>query len=703
MTTRSIIKPIIKSVIKPIVKTGGTGGGPALPITSVNANGWSVVYPSPPTEFAPDVTPETFSVSRAGYTTAGATTTYSESMTLTKRVRQAFPNQASLTASDVAINDYLYSTDSVSGATNNSTETSPKPIANWEMFDRTVVGNTLNLEVACFHRNARSREQVACVEFRVSDGTTEITQVVNTSSVSTRYSSIGQKVIVYAASIDVSTLANPATLTVNAKVFPWVGGVGSVLDSADNSLARELSPRFFRRDTALLASPRVAYVRTAANGGNDGTGVVSTTPATASANPFATVLAAINAHHTAGGLDGAIIYIGNDGGTPFVLGSTAGTRTQSAAEIIITRETSVARANARVSFGAAAFRPRFGAAGGWLRFNDVGVVRDGTNTIQGEAASRLDVVFDDVDFVGNSHNAAVVSSTGTVWYGGVNASSLGGAMFTSFTGQATRCIRNCTIPSPTGIEGFNCIGNTITNQSAAVLYTASSQSGSICAFNRIQGFGSANGAINIAASAAATGAAIVQNVFEYTSATSGPAIRISADSATGDTTHVVLHHNTFAGFYNNGRGNIFYDDGPTARTNKLQSCKGNIHVAINTKSDVFQASGTRIGNWAFENGVGCEGEFSQFIDADLGGVGSGFAQDYPGLRASIGTSSTVRNDPLFIDDEATSAGPLAGLGGGNYRLGSGSPADNRVSPVLRFDLDGNARSASLATSGAYEL
>ena len=133
------------------------------------------------------------------------------------------------------------------------------------------------------------------------------------------------------------------------------------------------------------------------------------------------------------------------------------------------------------------------------------------------------------------------------------------------------------------------------------------------------------------------------------------------------------------------------------------SCKGNIWVQINTKGDVFQADGARIGNWAFENGVGCEGEFSQFIDADNGGIGSGFAQDFPGLRASIGTSNSVRNNPLFIDDEATSSGPTVGLGGGNYRLGSGSPADNRVSPVLRFDLDGNARSASLATSGAYEL
>jgi hypothetical protein len=161
-----------------------------------------------------------------------------------------------------------------------------------------------------------------------------------------------------------------------------------------------------------------------------------------------------------------------------------------------------------------------------------------------------------------------------------------------------------------------------------------------------------------------------QNVVEYTSSTAATSLGVSNDDATGNTTHVIVHHNTFTGAFNAGRCNMFYDDGATARTNKLHSCKGNIFSQLNHKGDVFDLSSTRLGNWAYLFGVGCEGEFSVFIDAQQGGIGGSFAQAYPGLRASIGTSSTVRNDPLFIDFEATTwNGTIysAGAGGGNYR------------------------------------
>jgi hypothetical protein len=120
---------------------------------------------------------------------------------------------------------------------------------------------------------------------------------------------------------------------------------------------------------------------------------------------------------------------------------------------------------------------------------------------------------------------------------------------------------------------------------------------------------------------------------EYTSAAQAAALRISGDSDTGSNTHVVIHNNTFAGFFINGRGNLFYEDGTTPRTSRLHSLKGNIHVQINTKGDVFVADGARTGNWAYLHGVGCEGEFSQCVDADSGGIGSSFAQAYPGLGA----------------------------------------------------------------------
>jgi hypothetical protein len=197
-----------------------------------------------------------------------------------------------------------------------------------------------------------------------------------------------------------------------------------------------------------------------------------------------------------------------------------------------------------------------------------------------------------------------------------------------------------------------------------------------------------------------TGFAIVQNVIEYTSATSNPAIAISHDSASADTSHIVVLHNTIAGFNDHGRSNLLYDETVgDPRTHKLMRFVGNLQTQINNKGDVFILDGARTGNFPYLYGVGCFAEFLQFRDA---GSGS-FAQEFPGIAASIGTSNTVRNDPLFTDYEGTTSGPVAGAGGGTYTLSVSSPCKGRVTtPVLKFDLAGNARSLTAATSGAYE-
>ena len=675
-----------------------SGGGGSAPIPalfqSVNADGWSVTYASPPT-FDPVNSPELFTVSRAGYDATGSVTTITENLICTQRVRQVYPNQASLTADRVALSDYIYSTDTIEGVTNNSTEVSPKPVANWARPDRTIVGNTLPaeaLEVVAFHRNG-----VACVEWTISDGTNSVT-VRSSAMVVSGASTDRNAVLVYrpASDVDVSSLANPATLTVNTKVYPRIGGTASIRDSADSSVAREFSPRFHRRDTAAR---RVAYVRTAANGGDNATGVVSTVDATASANPFATVLAAINAHHTAGGMDGAIIYIGNDGGTPFTLASTAATRTQSHSPLTITREASVARENARVAFGSGAnFRPRMGA--GLLRFEDVSIVRQGTFQFQGETSPNLVVIMQDVDFNNNSHNASWLNASHDMIFGatmtGITATPLNAAGAAGVTEH--RMLRGLNIAAAANTEGWLVLGCDLRSANTLTLPNGSrSSSGSIIHGNYFSGMATAARFWGPGNSLNVIGAAFVQNVVEYTSATATTAIAISADSATGSNEHIIFQHNSLAGFNDAGRSNLFYDEGSTARTSKLMSVRGNVHVQINNKGDVFVLNGARVGNWPYLYGVGCDGEFSQFIDA---GTGS-FAQAYPGGNASIGTSSSTRNDPLFVDSKAKSSGPTAGAGGGDYRLQSGSPAKARARRVLPFDLDGNARS-ELASAGAYE-
>ena len=686
---------IALAVMQPRARALGT----AARFQSANANGWSATYATPPT-FSPDTTPEVFTVTRAGYDATGTVISLTENLTCTQRLRQPYPNQAVLAPDQVALSDYIYATDSITGVTNNSTEVSPKPICNWVMPHRAVVGNTVTLEIVAFHRNARNREQVACVQFSVTDGTTTVTQNVTTSVVSGRAGDQGA-VIVYQAAVDISTLANPATITCNAKVYPWIGGAASVADSSLASNLREFSPRFFRRDTTLAANPVFVYVD--ATTGVDATGAVSTTATVASAAPCLTIVGAINrAVAVNGQVDGVVIRL--KAGT-HLLGNTTTTRTQTYAELLVTRDPSASRASVIMQFGAGS-RLRLGATQGFLRFTDITIQRTGVSNISGETTSPQTLMFDNLDFDNGSNNATVLANSHGHWFG-VNITNAAASLFTAGTYE-TRILRGVTLPNGGSIEPWLVVGCLMTNCNAPGRGTRTS-TGSIWAFNQSMKMVT-TGALGYGATENVTNIAIVQNVFEFISATSNPALQLSNDSNTGSNTHVVVMNNTYAGAFNNGRGNLFYEDGTTPRTSKLHALKANIHVQVNTKGDVFRGineagadASTRLGNWAYLYGVGCQDEWSQFIDANSGGLGTSFAQAYPGLHASLGTSATVRNDPLFTTNQATTPGPVAGTGGGTYSLQAGSPCKARVpGPTLRFDLAGTARAATNASAGAYE-
>ena len=703
------------SALGVIARTGAAA--PAAPISAVAADGWQATMITPAElAFSP------VSVSRQGFTAAGAATTIVETLLTTKRVRQAYPNHALLTADAVALSDYVYSTDTIAGVTNNSAETSPKPVANWIMPHRLVVGNALEAEVAAFHRNASGGKQVACVVFTASDGTNTATATVSAAAVSGRTGD-RNAVLSYKATLDITGL-NAGLITLNAKVYPRIGAdhatpaLSSVADSAlDGNAARGFSPRYFLKNTGAKT---YAYVKTAANGGNDGTGVVSTNAATAAASPFLTVLAAINALHTAltgtSGVDMGEIRIGDDQGTPFVLGSTAATRTQKVAALTITRDPGVAKANARVGFGAAAFRPRLGGSltapltTGALRFHDLGIVRTGTLTLQGEAAAQLEVIFDDCAFDNAGASAHWFSNSHDYHFGTTFSNLSGNSALGSTSAGEHRMLRGVSLQPAfaaggTAVECWCVVGSAIRNPNFT-REPSRTFSGGMVAFNTLTDPPTTNIMLAIGASADVTGFAFVQNLVEYMSATTNAVLRISGDSATGNNSHVILHANTCAGAFQAGRWNVFYDDGATRRTSKLQSVVGNIAVTVYTKSDVFSTAGANTGNWAFSHGVGCRDNFSQFQSDTAVGQGAGQAQDYGGIGADYGTSQTVRNSAQFTSYQGTTvaAGPVytAGAGGGTYTLSGASPARAMVDdPVLAFGLSGVARAAANDAAGAY--
>lgn len=679
-------------------RLGGGGGGPA-PIDalfqSVNADGWSATYASPPT-FDPAGSPEEFTVTREGFTTAGAVTTYTENLICTQRIRQPFPNQASLTTDQVALSDYIYSTDTVAGATNNSTEASPKPVANWARPDRGIVGNTLpkeKLEVVAFHRNARNREQVACVEWTITDGTNTVTATASESVVS-GHSGDRQPVIVYrpASDVDISSLNDNATITVNAKVYPWIGDAASVLNSADNSGQRAFSPRKLYRSTSLAASPMYVYVNQTT--GNNTTGAVSTNAATAEASPCLTIQGAlVRAQAVNSNVNGLIIRVMNGGKTTLANTGLVSTLTSALGnEVIITRDPNATQAQAIIDIGLIDWRPRIGTSGGCIRFFDVTFDRTAQGDFQGEVASPLLVVFDSMVFDNNSQAATILYNDSVGAWIGTEIQAPSVSLITAGTRDYILMRGVLTGLTTMNIEMWCMLGCSITAMSA-FQFSTKARSGFICAYNRIANFGA-----GIDVNADTSGFAVVQNLFECTRNNTTFALQTAAF----DYSHGVVMHNTHAGFFSVGRNNLFYEQTSNPSVSKLMSVKGNIHSQLNHKGDVFDSNGALVGNWSYLYGVGCVGEFTQFIDANSTGIGGSFAQAYPGLRANIGTSNSVRNDPLFTDYEGTTSGPTAGAGGGDYTVGALSPAKGIADPVLRFDLAGNTRSAALATAGAYE-
>ncbi|WP_145201449.1 hypothetical protein [Sphingobium sp. B2] len=687
---------------------GAAGAAPEpapAPISAIGADGFQADYASTPS--IPSPVP--FAVSRQGYDASASPVTVSDTLYVTTRVRQPYPNQASLTPLTVALSDYLLSTDTVSGAANNSAEASPKPVANWVSPDRLVVGNSIGgsaypVELVAFHYYMRAGKQVAAVKFVITDGTTTINVVVSTPTVSGRAGD-QNAVIVYALpTTDISTLTNNAMVTVNAEVYPHVGAAASVLKGADVSRSREFSPRYFLKNTTLEAAPPLAYVSPT---GNNSTGVISTTAATAKASPYLTMTGALDALQAAysatTGVDGCRIRI--MAGGDIALGSGAAVaKTQKVAALIVERDPDIAMADARLTAGAP--RPRLGSGGtltapittGCLIIRNLRVQRTATSAWTGEAGTRLEIFLDNVEFDNNAQASTMFSNSDGYIYGMTLTGET--AQFVGPSGNGQWRVWRGVFLNNTGavrnLEGYLLVGSTIRRTGST-----DNNNGRIIAFNKLWGVENTGGPFG----ATGDGQACVQNVIEYVSATANTQTAISPDNSSAGASNILFANNTLAGFNDHGRSNHCYDEGATPRTTKFCRNHGNIFVQLNTKGDVFVMDGTRLGNLAFEYGVGCTDNFTQFkaANGDLVGQGASFAQQYAGLNPNYGTSNSIRNDPLFTAPASTTSGPTGGAGGGTYTLQSGSPCKAAADAVLPFDLAGTARpqSSRADSRGAY--
>ena len=407
----------------------------SAPVSAIAANGWQSTMKVPA-----EITLDPVAVSRPGFDAAGSPTTYSDTLYTTKRVRQPWPNHESLTTDSVALSDFVYSGDTITGVANNSTLTSPKPIANWALVDRRIVGNTLVLEVVAFHRNARGGKPVAAVVFRATDGTNTVTQTVSDLTVSPEAGD-RNPVLVYRASIDISSLAT-GTITANAKVFPHIGGASSVLDSADQVADREFSPRTYVKNVARVTAPNLVYVATS---GNDASGYVGTDAALAAASPVATVK---------GALDRAIAVLGRTECDGLRIRLTAGTFPLSSSvssanitgivgEIVIEPAPGVTKAQAIYEWGAANTYHRMAN----VRFSGITMNRRGPFYLT-SGGGRAEVHNCAFNVNGNNQIPTASTGTGLCFTGGTVIDNYSGSFLKAAVeprgpGDARRPCRKC--------------------------------------------------------------------------------------------------------------------------------------------------------------------------------------------------------------------------------------------------------------------
>lgn len=710
-----------------------SGAGAAAPISAIAANGWQTTMVTPA-----DLSLSPISISRPGYTTSFTTTTYTDTAYTTKRVRQVYANQASFTTSDVATDRWFYSTDNIAGVTNNSALTVPQPVASWMMADRQLTGNSVFWEITAYHIEGRANQQVPAVRVRGNDGTTQTAwQVVGTPAIST-YCEDLNPLETYSGTLDVTGLANQSTFWLEAEVAPWIGDTNAVNRSETNTTnglgAREFTRVYFYKDTARFAAPPVCYV----NGttGNDGTGVWSTTDATAFATPFATVKGAIDNVNTAirgapatgSDCSGCIVYISDN---LTALTSVAVNRTITCAVIKVTRDSRVSRANAVVALSAA-FNPKLatgflsGITDGAIQFEDVTINRTVNTGLITGTAGTLRCYMKNVAVTNTGITGKLVSNC-HIYVLGMVITGAAPSMWGQAAATENRIIRGLSVDygatAPAALEAWRTFASSITRVKGYA--SQDPKKGAVWVGNKFLNPDSTTAPIELEAVAAGdtmTGIVIIQNLVEILhTTTSTPGIRVSSDTPShGNINHCLIMHNVVTGYCNVGRNNNFYDNQSNAteiRTHSLVRDEGNILVQFNIKGDVFVATSgadptdapLHIGHFAVHHGVGCKGNFTMFRVAS----GTPLSEDqiYPGAGSLISTNVGIRQDPLFTNYQGTSgsggnsstAGTAsAGAGGGTYTLQGGSTARGIVTTApLKYDFAGSAWGASNINAGLY--
>lgn len=636
------------------------------PFGAVNADGWSATWADPPA-LDPHGDPLPFTVTRAGFDAAGQPATVNDTLVPMARLRQPWPNQASLTADQVVLSDFIHAGDTLSGAVNNSARPAPRPVCLWLQPDMLRVSGSVTVRLAVAHMYARNGRPVAAVRFILSDGTNTVEELVSTMSTIT-YPASGRTVPHFAATLSLAGLAANVALTLDAIVYPWVGPAFQ----ASVHGAPQPHPGFGTMRLFNDVSYGTAYACVDAVSGNNATAVVSTNPATAAASPYLTVSAAAagirtfnNANFGRDNASGGVIRL-VAGVHTFTTTGTTQTGTLGALPLEIEaadpalKATTVLRDNAANTTSPA----RVVLRNLTLRRNGTGTVWFFTN---GAGANSPNfTVFDRCHFDDNglgSFAGAWINAVGRVFFLDCTASANG------LTQAAGTSNKSCILVGGTigagntshgvvGVKtlsgGFGDGGHGVGDRPAPL--------GVFVGFSHMALSSTAAATLRTSAAIGPAGCAIVGCVVEDLDGTLSQLADLHSDNNTQPVENIVLQMNTFVG----ERTNFLYQDTGTATVVKSGSVRFCVFDLFNTKTDVFAANANLVGNWPAAFHVGFRA--NAFLRGGSNGTAFGTGQWLGEVRA-LGEANGTPSAPLA----AAFADPRApGAGDGDYTPGPGS-------------------------------
>jgi hypothetical protein len=681
-----------------------------------------------------------FTVTSPGYTTAGASTTIQRTVYGTQWLRKPYPNNASkdetagtpLTVR-VALSDFIYSGDTATvsigsgfytgsnavtdlSVTNNSTLTHPKPVGRWAWPAYERVTADFLLEFVAFHRSARNGKPLAALKYScVDEHSNTVTSTVNDMTMSARTGD-ANKVLVYAATILVTSLTQGDVITCNATAYPWVGDVtlnsDLVANGGDGFAQPEerLGPYEVVLDKAGTYPHGFAVVKAGGLASSAATYVHSSQASAESdyagdnTHAYSTIGYALQALKTYNNADANFPHDDPGGGTVLLpeasyTWSSTGRYSESGTQklwVTLTKLSTAARANTTLAAG---------GSSAWntqkIKFTDLNLAGSASGVLSSRVASDVLWLHDNtINYTADgavyqwktahaTHNAVTDMGQGFDYYGGQRC--------------AYSLVRGNTATALIPAQMYSILGNINVQPSRFIAdspdFTQQASDNSIVAFNTLYGLPGSMFSTSPASTQAIThGIAFVQNVFEKTAASTALLIIAGDGSSSDPANNIMLWHNTIVGERLNFAYNDFNLNGGSAKPRINESVRGNLFDRWSTVTDIDPhggtADGVRTGNWSVRHGVG---------------MASNIFASWPYIGEFIGTHS-IKSDgalgayDLAYVDNASNTGDASG--NGDYHLTATSPGLNLIASgeaVLPYDLEGIVRrNDGTGSAGAYE-